>query len=34
MFGSESLEILKGGSKGTTNNWAYIMIAVTPKFIP
>lgn len=33
MFGSDSLEILKGGSKGTTNNWAYIMIAVTPKFI-
>ncbi|MDO9615998.1 MAG: hypothetical protein Q7J86_15935 [Bacteroidota bacterium] len=34
MFGSESLEILKGGSKGTTNNWAYLMISVTPKFIP
>ncbi|HAQ19402.1 MAG TPA: hypothetical protein DCR40_09260 [Prolixibacteraceae bacterium] len=33
MFGSESLEILKGGSAGTMNNWAYIMIAVTPKFI-
>jgi hypothetical protein len=34
MFGSESLEILKGGSRGTTNNWAYLMISVTPKFIP
>jgi len=33
LFGSDSMEILKGGSKGTTNNWAYIMIAVTPKFI-
>ena len=33
MFGSDSLEILKGGSKGTTNNWAYLMISVTPKFI-
>jgi hypothetical protein len=34
IFGSESLEILKGGSRGTTNNWAYLMISVTPKFIP
>lgn len=33
MFGSESLEILKGGSKGASSNWAYIMIAVTPKFL-
>jgi hypothetical protein len=33
MFGTDSMEILKGGSKGTTNNWAYIMIAVTPKFL-
>lgn len=33
MFGSESLELLKGGSKGTINNWAYIMISVTPKFL-
>ena len=34
MFGSKSLEILKGGSSGAFNNWAYVMIAVTPKFIP
>ncbi len=34
MLGSDSLEILKGGSKGTINNWAYLMIAVTPKYIP
>ncbi|HCY43708.1 MAG TPA: hypothetical protein DHV48_20635 [Prolixibacteraceae bacterium] len=33
MFGSESLEILKGGSKGAFNNWAYVMISVTPKFL-
>ena len=33
LFGSDSMEILKGGSKGTTNNWAYLMIAVTPKFL-
>lgn len=34
MFGSASLEILKGGSKSAFNNWAYVMITVTPKFIP
>jgi hypothetical protein len=34
MFGSESLEILKGGSSGAFNNWAYVMISVSPKFIP
>jgi len=34
MFGSESLEIVKGGSKDAFNNWAYVMISVTPKFIP
>lgn len=33
MFGTDSMEILKGGSKGATSNWAYIMIAVTPKFL-
>jgi len=33
MFGSESLQILKGGSKGAFNNWAYVMISVTPKFL-
>lgn len=34
MFGTESLQILKGGSKNAFNNWAYLMISVTPKFIP
>jgi hypothetical protein len=34
MFGSESLEILKGGSAGAFNNWAYVMISVSPKFFP
>jgi hypothetical protein len=33
MFGSESLEILKGGSRSAFNNWAYLMISVTPKFL-
>ena len=33
MFGSESLEILKSGSKSAFNNWAYVMISVTPKFL-
>lgn len=34
MFGTESLQILKGGSKNAFNNWAYLMISVIPKFIP
>ena len=33
IFGSESMEILKGGSKNATSNWAYIMLTVTPKFL-
>jgi hypothetical protein len=33
MFGSKSLEILKGGSSSAFNNWAYVMISVTPKFL-
>lgn len=33
MFGTESMQILKGGSKGAFNNWAYVMISVTPKFL-
>lgn len=33
MFGTDSLELLKGGSKGAFNNWAYLMITVTPKFL-
>jgi len=34
IFGTESLQLLKGGSKSAFNNWAYVMISVTPKFIP
>ena len=33
MFASESMEILKGGSRDASNNWAYIMLSVTPKFL-
>lgn len=33
LFASESMEILKGGSKDATHNWAYIMLTVTPKFL-
>jgi hypothetical protein len=33
MFGTESLQILKGGSSSAFNNWAYLMITVTPKFL-
>ena len=35
MFATKSMEILKGGgSKDAFNNWAYLMISITPKFIP
>lgn len=30
MFASESLEVLKGGNKNSTNNWAWAMIVVKP----
>lgn len=33
MFATESMEMLKGGSKDAGNHWAYIMLAVTPTFI-
>jgi hypothetical protein len=33
LFASDSMEILKGGSKDATHNWAYIMLTVTPKFL-
>jgi len=33
MFGTESLQILKGGPKRAFNNWTYVMISVTPKFL-
>ena len=33
MFASNSMEILKGGSRDATNNWGYIMLTVTPKFL-
>lgn len=33
MFASESMEILKGGDHTVGQNWAYIMLSVTPSFI-
>ena len=33
MFATSSMEILKGGSKDVTNNWAYLMITLKPKFL-
>ncbi len=33
MFATESMEILKGGSRDAGNHWAYIMLEVTPTFI-
>jgi hypothetical protein len=32
LFAGESMEILKGGIKDATHNWAYIMLTVTPTF--
>ncbi|TCN58840.1 hypothetical protein D0809_10845 [Flavobacterium circumlabens] len=31
MFGSETLEFLKKGDAGHTNNWAWLMISVNPR---
>jgi hypothetical protein len=33
MFASGSMELLKGGSKGEINNWAWVMLVVTPEFL-
>jgi len=30
MFGTETMEVLKGGSKDETSNWAYVMIIFKP----
>ena len=30
MFASESMEVLKGGSKDETNNWAFLMVSFKP----
>ena len=31
MFGSKTLEFLKNGDAGHTNNWAWLMISVNPR---
>jgi hypothetical protein len=31
MFGSDSMEVLKGGIADTTNNWAYLMVNINPQ---
>lgn len=31
MFATETMEILKGGDKNATNNWAWVMITFKPK---
>ncbi|WP_372775279.1 hypothetical protein [Mangrovibacterium sp.] len=33
LFGTDSMEQLKGGDKSTTNYWGYAMLTVTPNFI-
>ncbi|MEP1033502.1 alginate export family protein [Ekhidna sp.] len=32
MFGSSSMEILKGGDAGANNNWAWVMLTIKPTF--
>jgi hypothetical protein len=32
MFGTESMEVLKGGDKDETQNWGWLMITVKPTF--
>ena len=32
MFATESMEIIKGGSKDETNNWGWIMVTFKPTF--
>jgi hypothetical protein len=31
MFGSKTLEFLKAGDAGHTNNWAWMMVSVNPR---
>ncbi len=31
MFGTETLEVLKGGNTSLDNNWAYVMININPR---
>lgn len=33
MFGTETLEALKGGDASTTNNWAWVMININPEIL-
>jgi len=33
MFATESMEVLKGGSRKETNNWAWLMLVLKPEFI-
>lgn len=33
MFATETMELLKGGSKDETNNWAWVMITFKPNFL-
>lgn len=32
MFGSSSMELLKGGSTSATNNWGWVMLTIKPTF--
>jgi len=32
IFGSETMELLKGGDRSKLNNWAYVMLTISPTF--
>jgi hypothetical protein len=33
MFASQSMEVLKGGSRKETNHWAWVMLVLNPEFL-
>lgn len=33
MFGTETMEILKGGDSSSLNNWAWLMVTINPSFL-
>lgn len=33
MFGSESMELIRGGDRAATSNWMWVMVTVRPSFI-
>ena len=31
LFGTSTMEVIKGGSSSALNNWAWLMIGITPQ---